>query len=101
MKGIREYVSPDNQHRFVVVYDELDISLGFKCFPWHTHAGVLASALGMSEELAVNRFVDDLLSDRSIIAVSRVGGRIRDAWITADPQSDLRHKPDDEIIEFR
>jgi hypothetical protein len=101
MKGIREYVSPDNQLRFVVVYDEQDISLGFEGFPWHTHAGMLASELGMSEELAVNQFVDDLLSDRCIIAVSRIGGRIRDVWITADPTADLRHKPDDEIIEFR
>jgi hypothetical protein len=66
MKGIREYVSPDNELRFVVVYDEQDTSLGFEGLPWHTHAGVLASALGTSEELAVNRFVDDLLSDRCI-----------------------------------
>jgi hypothetical protein len=65
------------------------------------HANVLASALGTSEELAVNRFVGDLLSDRCIIAVSRIGGRIRNVWITADPQSDLRHKPDGEILECR
>ena len=76
MKPTREYVSPDNQLRFVVDHDEQDVSLGFEGFPWHTHANVLASEFGTSEELAVNRFVRDLLSDRSILVVSRVGGTI-------------------------
>ncbi len=62
---------------------------------------MLASEFGTSEELAVNRFVRDLLSDRSILVVSRIGGRIRDVWITADPQSDLHYKSDDEVLEFR
>src|SRR5919107_4353406 len=101
MKPTREYVSPDNQLRFVVVHDEQDVSLGFEGFPWHTHADVLASEFGTSEELAVDRFVRDLLSDRSIIAVSRIGGTIRDVWITEDPQSDLRYNSYNEILEFR
>ena len=101
MKPAREYVSPDNQLRFVVEHDEQDVSLGFEGFPWHTHASVLASEFGTCEELAVNRFVSDLLSDHCIIVVSRIGGTIRDVWITADPQSDLRYNSDDEVLEFR
>src|SRR5215212_9217717 len=101
MRVIREYVSPDNQLRFVIGHDEQDVSLGFEGFPWHTHADVLASALVTSEKLAVNRFVSDLLSDRCIIVVSRISGRIRDVWITADPLSDLRYKHDDEVLELR
>jgi hypothetical protein len=101
MKSTREYVSPDNQLRFVVDVDEQDVSLGFEGFPWHTHANVLTSEFGTSEERTVNRYVRDLLSDRSILAVSRIGGTISDVWITADPQSDLRYKSDDEVLEFR
>jgi hypothetical protein len=101
MKPTREYVSPDNQLRFVVDYDEQDVRLGFEGFPWHTHADVLASQFGTSEELAVDRFVRDLLSDRSILVVSRIGGTISDVWITADPQSDLRYNSCDEVLEFR
>src|SRR5215207_1578566 len=101
MKRRREYVSPDNQLRFVVDYDEQDVSLGFEGFPWHTHADVLATEFGTSEELAVERFVRDLLSDRSILAVSRIGGTISDVWITADPRSDLLYNSDDEVLEFR
>ena len=101
MKPTKEFVSPDNQLRFVIGHDEQDVSLGFEGFPWHTHANVLASEFGTSEELAVNWFVSDLLSDRCIVAVSRIGGTIRDVWITADPQSDLRYKSDDESLEFR
>src|SRR5918995_7478443 len=82
MKPSKVYVSPDNQLRFVVAHDEQDVSLGFEGFPWHTHAEVLASEFGTSEELAVNRFVRDLLSDRSIVAVSRIGGQLRDDLAT-------------------
>ena len=75
--------------------------MGFEGFPWHTHADALTSVFGISEERKVNQFVSDLLSDQCIILVSRIGGTIRDVWITADPQSDLRHKSNDEVLEFR
>ena len=101
MKRSREYISPDNRLRLVVDYDEKNVRLGFEGFPWHTHADVLASQFGTSEKLAVDRFVRDLLSDHSILAVSRIGGTIRDVWITADPQSDLLYNSDDEVLEFR
>ena len=101
MKRSREYISPDNRLRLVVDYDEKDVRLGFEGFPWHTHADVLASQFGTSEKLAVDRFVRGLLSDHSILAVSRIGGTIRDVWITADPQSDLLYNSDDEVLEFR
>ena len=57
MNIIKEYASPDDQLKFVVAHDEWDVSLRFEGFPWHTHADVLASTFGTSEELAVNRFV--------------------------------------------
>ena len=101
MEAVREYVSPDGQLKFVVGRDEQDVSLGFEGFPWHTHASVLASEFGTCEELAVNRFVSDLLSDHCIIVLSRTGGTIRDVWITADPQSHLRDKSADEVLEYR
>jgi hypothetical protein len=101
VKIIRAYVTTDGRFRFVVGHDDKDVSLGFEGFPWHTHADVLASAFGMSEERAVNRFVSDLLSDRCVIAVSRIGGTVRDVWITTDPQTDLRHKSDCEHLEFQ
>ncbi len=101
MKPTEEYVSSDNQLRFVVDHDEQDVRLGFEGFPWHTHDGVLASEFGTSEELAVNRFVGKLLSDRSVLVVSRTGRTIRDVWITADPRSDLRYKAEDGVLEFR
>ena len=101
MNIIGEYVSPDDQLRFVLEKDEQDISLGFEGYPWHTHADMLASTLGTSQALAVDRFVEDLLGDRRIIAVSRIGGKIRDVWITTDPWSDLRYGSDDEVLEFR
>jgi hypothetical protein len=63
MKPTRKYVSSDNQLKFVVDRDEQDVRLGFEGFSWHTHANVLASEFGTSEELAVNRFVRDRRDD--------------------------------------
>ena len=101
MKPTQEYVSPDDQLRFEIGHDEQDARLGFEGFPWHTHADVPAWELGTSEELAGDRFVRALRSDRRILAVSRIGGTIRDVWITADPLADLRYNADDEDLEFR
>jgi plasmid maintenance system antidote protein VapI len=84
-----------------VEHDQEDVTLGFEGFPRHMNANVLTSVFGISEERTVNQFVSDLLSDQCIILVSRIGGTIRDVWITADPQSDLRHKSNDEVLEFR
>jgi hypothetical protein len=54
--------------------DDGDMAIGFEGFPWHTHANILASSSGLSEPDAIRRFIDDVLDDRAIIAVSRVGG---------------------------
>ncbi len=45
--------------------------------------------------------MEDLIDDRAIIAVSRVGGKIHDVWITDDPLSEMRYKPEEEDIKFR
>ena len=48
----------------------------------------------------MRQFVDDLVSGRAIIGISRVGGEIRDVWV-ADELVPDKYKPDDETIEFR
>ena len=101
MSSEAEYTSPDGLLRFTIGRDGDDVSLGFAGMPWHTHADLLAGAFGVSEQAAVARFVEDLLSDRSVVAVSRVGGVIQDVWVTDDPSSELRYQPEGEEIEFR
>jgi hypothetical protein len=63
------YVSPDGELVLVVVWEEADVTLGFEGSAWHTHGDILAASLGATVEQAVQRFVDDLLSDRSVIAI--------------------------------
>jgi hypothetical protein len=84
-----------------VEHDGEDVTLGFEGFPWHMHANVLTSVFDFSEERTVNQFVSDLLSDQCIILVSRIGWKICDVWISTHPQSDLRHKSNDEVLEFQ
>jgi hypothetical protein len=70
-------------------------------YAWHTHADILEASSGAPEQEAIARFVEDLLNDRSVIAVSCVGGVVQDVWMTDDPASKLRYKPEGEEIEFR
>jgi hypothetical protein len=101
MNQKEEHVSPDGILRFVIRRDDEDVSLGFTGYSWHTHADVLAATYQTTADAAVTDFVEALLNDRSIIAVSKVAGIIQDVWITDDPDSDLRYKPEAEEIEFR
>jgi len=99
--SVTEHISPDGTLRFIICREDNDVSLGFAGHPWHTHADLLVGTYGESEAIAIDHFVEDLLNDRSIIAVSRIGGVIQDVWITGEPLSELRYKAEDEDIEFR
>lgn len=101
MNLVAEHTSPDGILRFIIDQDDNDLALGFAGYAWHTHADLLAGFLGVSEQVAVTCFVEDLLNDRTIIVVSRIGGTIQDVWVTDDPVSELRYKMENEDIEFR
>ncbi len=100
MEILEQHRTPDGLLNFIVVRECDDVSLGFDGYAWHTHDDILASLSGSSKEIAVRQFVDDLLNGRSIIAIARVQGQIRDVWVTDEPVPS-RFKPDDETIEFR
>jgi hypothetical protein len=78
-----------------------DAAVGFEGFAWHTHVDMIAACSDLGEADAIRRFIDVVLGDRSVIAVCRVGGEVRDAWVSDDPASDLRFRSEDETIEFR
>jgi hypothetical protein len=99
---INFYDSPDGLLRFLVVRDDDgDVSLGFDKYAWHTHGDVLATTYGLSLEAAVTRFIDELMGNRVVIAVSRCGEAVADVWISDSPEGDMKHKPEGESIEFR
>jgi hypothetical protein len=101
MEIIEEHRTPDGLFRFIVERSDTgDLSLGFDGFAGHTHGDILASLAGVSIEVAVRRYIDALLAGKSLIAVARVGDKIRDVWVTDDLRPD-KHKPDDETIYLR
>jgi hypothetical protein len=102
MANTREYVSPSGGLRFLVVTgDDGDIALGFDGFPWHTHADMLAAASDLTEAIAVEQFLQELLGSRAVIAVLRVGGKIKDVWVTDDPGSESCDLSEGESVELR
>ncbi|WP_245524906.1 MULTISPECIES: hypothetical protein [unclassified Bradyrhizobium] len=102
---VGEYTSPDGQLRLLVMCPDGDWTLGFDGFSWHTHGSILASLSGKDEEAAIDDFVADLISGKSIIALKRIGGSVADAWVTDDPADDVlssqQYGPGDETMEFR
>lgn len=101
MRIIEQHHTPDGLLTFQVKCDQHgDYCLGFAGYAWHTHPDILTSVLGMPQEQAMRKFVDDLVGNRAIIAVVRVAGGIRDVRIVDEPVSDP-YQPEDETIEFR
>src|SRR5258708_18636164 len=93
---IEEHRSPDGLLTFKGGREDGgDYCLGFDGYSWHTQADILASLSGLGEAEAMRQFIDDLLGGRTIIAISRVGDKIRDVWITDKPVPDI-YKPADE-----
>ena len=78
-----------------------DVAIGFRGYPWHTHADILASISAMNETDAVRQFIDDVLNDRSLIAVQIIDNAIRDVWITDDPANECKYKQSNEELQFR
>ncbi len=68
----------------------------------HTHGDILTSEYGGTPESAVRAYVDDVLASRRVIVISRVNGKLREAWITDDPARDeMRYAEPGETIEKR
>ena len=102
MHILEDHHSPDGLLRFVVGREEDgDVYLGFLGVGWHTHGDILASSSGLTEDLAVRQFVDDLLNGRTIIAVTRCTGSIRYVDVTDRPAEYEKDRQSDETIEFR
>ena len=101
---LEKHISPDGLLIFSVLQfpdEDNDISLGFENFEWHTHADILASTSGLTEENAIRQFVDNLLNNKTVIVVMKKENKITQVWITEDPLSELKYKEDDEVLEFR
>jgi hypothetical protein len=96
-----KYVSPDGALTFLVVREAGDISLGFQGGIAHTHGDIVAGQFGLPVEQAIAAYVGALTSNKAVIAISTVDGRVADVWIADDPDAPDPHKPENEVITFR
>ena len=103
MAIVERHASPDGLlHLIVDRADDGDWSVGFEGFAWHTHGDILTYEYGGSPDTAVRSFVDDIISSRRVIVISRIDGRIRLAWVTDDPSNDeMKYAFPNETIEKR
>jgi hypothetical protein len=102
MNIVEEHTSPDGFLRLIVTRESGgDVAIGFDGYTWHTHADILASLSGLSESEAIQQFVEHIIGDDQIIAVSWVNGKVRDVRPTDDPKGEYTYKPPEELLEFR
>jgi hypothetical protein len=103
MAIVERHSSPDGLLQLIVDRaNDGDWSVGFDGFSWHTHGDLLTWEYGGSPETAVRAFVDHIVSSQRVIVISRIDGRISDAWITDDPSRDEQtYASLNEIIEKR
>lgn len=100
------YRSPDGE-LVLLVSPEEQVTIGFQGCEWHTHGDVLATIYSLpgtedlTGEAAAQRFVEHVLDSRSVIAVLRVHGCVKDVWITEDIEAELRYAQPGEEIVFR
>src|SRR5882724_8436755 len=97
MNITEQHRSPDGTLRLVVSVDGVDTTIGFEGYSSHTHGDMLVTVSGMSEEAAVRDFVDRIIGNDQIIVLSRLAGKIRDVWISDDPEDELRYVQPEEI----
>lgn len=99
---VEEHLSPDGLLRLVVMqYEDGGVYIGFDGYPWHTHGDSEAAVNALTPTEAIRLLLERITNNELLLAVSRVGGVIRDIWPTGDPGRDLKDMPSDESIEFR
>lgn len=77
-----EYISPDDQLKFLVTWADGDWTLGFDGCPAHTYGSILADLSGLDELTAVERYIADVIGNVSVIALRRFSGVPSDGWLT-------------------
>lgn len=102
MMIVEQHDSPDGILRLVVIReDNGDMSIGFSGCSWHTHGDILSAESGKTESDAIREFVDGIVADAAVLAVSRMDGDLRDVWPTDDPLAEVDYQHEKETLEFR
>jgi hypothetical protein len=87
-------MSPDGTLQLVVTCEGDDWTIGFQG-TWHTHGDVLAAEYLIRERTdlnpcsAVERLMEDLVHNRSVIAIAFKNESLEDAWATYEPEEVL------------
>lgn len=99
--AVRRYVSPDGALRFFVLKSDGEVVFGFEGSTWHSHPRFLLKCRDLTEEAVLKDFVDDLLANRRVVAISSVDGQVTRIWVTDDPAQEVAFEPAGETLEFR
>lgn len=100
------HVSPDGELTLLVINDGGNYTVGFETpspgqLYGHSHGDILAEQYGRPAEAAVAQFVDNVLDNKSLIAIAKIDRKVRDIWIVEHPIEPDPFRPENETIAFR
>ncbi|GAB5402564.1 MAG: hypothetical protein Aurels2KO_07950 [Aureliella sp.] len=94
--------SPDGKLAIRITPDvEGETMVSFHGFDWAIAGSQLAEQLSLETDDAIKAYVDSIMADGQIIAISIVDGEMTDAWVTEYPLSDLEYCAEGESLLFR
>ena len=93
--------SPDGALTLVAKQVDHDTQIGFEGMPWHTHGDILAKLSGLSIQVAIERFVESIVQDKTVLALLHRGEALVDVWVTDDPSKDAKYAEPEEVFAFR
>jgi hypothetical protein len=79
---LARHTSPDETLTLIAEQLGDDVQIGFEGLSWHTHGDILAQLSGVPVQPAVDRFVEEVLHGKHVIALLRREGVLIDAWVT-------------------
>ena len=81
----------------VVTTDGDEVTVGFRT--WHTHGELLGGASPQEHAVNAIALVKAILEDQVQLAVTYRDGSFDDAWVTEDPDHELRYRqPSEHLI---
>lgn len=101
-EGPELIASPDGRLALRITPEvEGETMISFHGFDWAISGSQLAEVHSLEPDSAIEAYVESIVQDRAIIAISLVDDEMVDAWVTEYPKSDLEYCAENERLVFR
>ena len=103
MKEAARFLTPDGKFTLLIEpsTESGGDAIGFEGFPWHTHVDLLSVYEIEPQIETADQFIEELREERLVMVIASVDGRIRDVWVTDNPEDELKYLSPGENLALR